>query len=52
VAEAVTPMVVARIRDATGSYDVGFALLTGLAFCGLVIISFLPRSLPKFSGRS
>jgi MFS family permease len=32
VAEAVTPMVVAGIRDPTGSYDAGFILLTGLAF--------------------
>jgi MFS family permease len=47
VAEAVTPMVVAKIRDTTGSYDAGFALLTGLAFCGLLVISFLPNTLSK-----
>jgi len=52
VAEAVTPMVVARIRDATGSYDAGFALLIGLAFCGLLVISFLPRTLAKRPGCS
>jgi len=43
VAEAVTPMVVAKIRDATGSYDAGFALLIVLSFLGLLAISFLPR---------
>ena len=43
VAEAVTPMVVAKIRDATGSYDAGFALLIVLSFVGLFAISFLPR---------
>jgi MFS family permease len=43
VAEAVTPMVVARMRDATGSYDSGFALLIVLSFVGLFAISFLPR---------
>jgi MFS-type transporter involved in bile tolerance (Atg22 family) len=47
VAEAVTPMVVAAIRDATGSYHAGFALLTGLAFCGLLVISFLPNTLSR-----
>jgi MFS family permease len=45
VAEAVTPMVVARIRDATGSYDAGFVLLIGMAFLGLLTVSFLPRHL-------
>lgn len=43
VAEAVTPMVVAKMRDATGSYDAGFALLIGLSFLGLLVISFLPK---------
>jgi MFS-type transporter involved in bile tolerance (Atg22 family) len=47
VAEAVTPMVVARIRDTTGSYDAGFMLLIGLAFAGLLVISFLPHRLSK-----
>jgi len=42
VAEAVMPMVVAKLRDATGNYDAGFALLTGLSFVGLLAISFLP----------
>lgn len=47
VAEAVTPMLVAKMRDTTGSYDAGFVLLTGLAFLGLFTISFLPRTLAK-----
>jgi MFS family permease len=45
VAEAVTPMVVAKIRDATGSYDAGFLLLICMAFLGLFTVSFLPRQL-------
>ena len=47
VAEAVTPMVVARMRDVTGSYDAGFLLLTGIAFLGLLTISFLPRRVAR-----
>jgi MFS family permease len=43
VAEAVTPMVVARLRDVSGSYSAGFALLIALSFVGLLAISFLPR---------
>jgi MFS family permease len=43
VAEAVTPMVVARIRDMTGSYDAGFGLLIAISFLGFLVISFLPR---------
>jgi hypothetical protein len=52
VAEAVTPMVVAAIRDSTGSYDAGFILLTGLAFSSLLVVSFLPCTLLKASLRS
>jgi sugar phosphate permease len=43
VAEAVTPMVVAKLRDVTGSYDPGFTLLIAISFLGLLAISFLPR---------
>jgi len=43
VAEAVTPMVVARLRDASGSYQAGIAVLIVLSFLGLVAISFLPH---------
>jgi nitrate/nitrite transporter NarK len=46
VAEALTPMLVAKIRDATGSYEPGFMLLIALSFIGLLTISFLP-SKPK-----
>jgi MFS family permease len=42
VAEALTPMIVARMRDATGSYEPGFMLLIALSFIGLLAISFLP----------
>lgn len=42
VAEALTPMIVAKMRDATGSYEPGFILLIALSFLGLLAISFLP----------
>lgn len=42
VAEAVVPMGVAAIRDATGSYGPGFALLLGLAALGATAVAFLP----------
>ncbi len=47
VAEAATPMLVAKIRDSTGSYDAGFALLIALSFLGLLAISFLPLKRPE-----
>jgi sugar phosphate permease len=43
VAEALAPMAVAAIRDATGSYGGGFALLVCLATLGAVSIACLPR---------
>ena len=43
VAEAVVPMAVAALRDATGSYDEGFLLLAGLAAVGALAVSLLPR---------
>jgi len=42
VAEAVVPMAVATIRDRSGSYGPGFALLVGLAVLGAVAVSMLP----------
>jgi MFS family permease len=42
VAEAVIPMAVATIRDHTGSYTVGFALLVALAAVGAVAVALLP----------
>ena len=43
VAEAVVPMGVATIRDRTGSYGPGFALLAALALVGAVAVALLPR---------
>ena len=43
VAEALVPMIVAGIRDRTGSYDGGFMLLLSLAAVGALAVSFLPR---------
>jgi sugar phosphate permease len=42
VAEAVVPMAVAALRDRTGSYGPGFALLVALAALGAVAVAFLP----------
>jgi sugar phosphate permease len=43
VAEAVVPMGVASIRDAAGSYGLGFGLLVALAAAGAVAVAMLPR---------
>ncbi len=45
VAEATAPMLVASIRDATGSYASGFAVLIGLAALGAVAVALLPKRL-------
>jgi MFS family permease len=42
VAEALSPMAVALIRDATGSYRTGFVVLIVLAAVGALAVSFLP----------
>jgi sugar phosphate permease len=42
VSEAVVPMAVAALRDRTGSYGPGFALLVALAALGAVAVSLLP----------
>jgi MFS family permease len=42
MAEAVVPMAVAALRDRSGSYAPGFALLVGLAVLGAVAVSMLP----------
>jgi MFS family permease len=44
IAEAVTPMAVAALRDSVGSYRPGFVLLIGLATIGAAAVSALPRS--------
>jgi MFS family permease len=43
ISEAVMPMVVAAIRDRTGSYAPGFAVLVGLAVLGAIAVSLLPK---------
>jgi len=42
VAEAVSPMLVGYLRDRTGSYQVGFALLVAVALLGAAAIALLP----------
>jgi MFS family permease len=42
VAEATAPMLVGYLRDVTGSYDSGFAILIGAAILGALAIAFLP----------
>jgi MFS family permease len=42
VSEAVVPMIVAGLRDRTGSYTSGFLLLLALAVVGAIAVSFLP----------
>jgi sugar phosphate permease len=42
VAESVVPMVVAGLRDSTGSYGAGFMVLVGLAAVGAIAVSLLP----------
>ena len=46
VAEAFAPTIVARLRDRTDSYTIGFCVLIGLAVIGAIAISFLPRKRP------
>jgi len=47
VGEAVVPMLVATVRDRTGSYADGFGLLVGLAGLGALAIALLPRRAPE-----
>jgi MFS family permease len=47
VAEAVVPMMVATLRDQTGSYTPGFLLLVALAALGALAVAFLPRPAPS-----
>jgi len=44
VAEATAPMLVAAIRDASGSYAQGFSVLIGLAALGAASVSLLPAA--------
>lgn len=43
LAEALSPMAVAAVRDRTSSYAAGFILLIALAAVGAFAVSFLPR---------
>jgi cyanate permease len=43
VAEAVSPWLVGRLRDTTGSYTAGFLTLVGMAILGAAAIAGLPR---------
>jgi sugar phosphate permease len=43
VAEAVSPMLVGRMRDVTGSYTGGFLALIGMALLGAVAVMALPK---------
>ncbi len=43
VAEALAPVVVARLRDSTGTYTTGFTFLIAIALTGAVAIALLPR---------
>lgn len=49
VAEALSPMLVGKLRDVTGSYHTGFIVLIGMALLGAVAVAFLPKELPKAS---
>ena len=42
VAESLVPMLVAGLRDSTGSYGPGFLVLVGLAAIGAIAVSLLP----------
>jgi sugar phosphate permease len=42
VAESLVPMLVAGLRDSTGSYGPGFLVLVGLAAIGAAAVSLLP----------
>ena len=43
VAEALAPLLVARLRDKTSSYVIGFTVLVGLALIGSVAVALLPK---------
>jgi MFS family permease len=43
MAEALSPMGVGAMTDASGNYVLGFSLLIGIALAGALIVSFLPK---------
>jgi sugar phosphate permease len=44
VAEATAPMLIGYLRDRTGSYNLGFLLLVGIALAGAAAIALLPAA--------
>jgi sugar phosphate permease len=44
VGEALVPMIVARMRDQSGSYASGFTFLASLAVMGAIVVALLPRA--------
>jgi MFS family permease len=44
VAEALAPMMVAKTRDSSGSYALGFSILIGLGLVGALAVALLPKS--------
>ena len=47
VAEALAPMMVAKTRDNTASYAIGFTILMALALVGAVAVALLPKRAPE-----
>ena len=43
VAEALAPVIVAKTRDTTESYAIGFSILIALAFIGAIAVALLPK---------
>jgi MFS-type transporter involved in bile tolerance (Atg22 family) len=43
VAEALAPVIVARLRDSTGTYATGFTFLIAIALAGAAAVALLPR---------
>jgi MFS family permease len=47
VAEALAPVIVAKTRDSTGTYAIGFTILIALALIGAVAVALLPKRAPE-----
>ena len=47
VAEALAPVIVAKTRDSTGSYAMGFTILIALALIGAMAVALLPKRVPE-----
>ena len=52
VAEAAVPVIVATVRDRTGSYTGGFVLLMVLAAIGAIAVALLPRAVGERDARA